>query len=85
MNGELLAKLLKARGSRHSGQAKRDPESRIFEQFCPPEADGFRRNDGLSDLQEALVEAIIGKLRYQVILNGCTPDITFGFRENDGL
>jgi hypothetical protein len=30
---EPLAKLLKARGSRHSGQAKRDPESSIFEHF----------------------------------------------------
>jgi hypothetical protein len=27
---------LKARGSRHSGQAKRDPESSIFEQFWIP-------------------------------------------------
>jgi hypothetical protein len=33
---ELLAKLLKARGNRHSGQAKRDPEPRIFEQFWIP-------------------------------------------------
>jgi len=33
---EPLAKLLKARGSRHSGQAKRDPESSIFEQFWIP-------------------------------------------------
>jgi hypothetical protein len=36
LTGELLAKLLKARGSRHSGQAKRDPEPRIFEQFWIP-------------------------------------------------
>jgi len=33
---EPLAKLLKARGSRHSGQAKRDPKSSIFEQFWIP-------------------------------------------------
>jgi hypothetical protein len=33
---ELLAKLLKARESCHSGQAKRDPESSIFEQFWIP-------------------------------------------------
>jgi len=31
-----LAERLKARGSRHSGQAKRDPESRIFEHFWIP-------------------------------------------------
>jgi hypothetical protein len=36
VTGELLAKLLKARGKRHSGQAKRDPESRIFKQFWIP-------------------------------------------------
>jgi hypothetical protein len=34
--GEPLAKLLKARGSRHSGQAERDPESSIFERFWIP-------------------------------------------------
>jgi len=33
LNDEPLAKLLKARRSRHPGQAKRDPESSIFEQF----------------------------------------------------
>jgi hypothetical protein len=33
---EPLSKLLKTRGNRHSGQAKRDPESRIFEQFWIP-------------------------------------------------
>jgi hypothetical protein len=33
---EPLAKLLKARGNGHSGQAKRDPESRIFKQFWIP-------------------------------------------------
>jgi hypothetical protein len=33
---EPLAKLLKVRGSRHSGQAKRDSESSIFEQFWIP-------------------------------------------------
>jgi len=33
---EAIAKLLKARGSRHSGQAKHDPESSIFEQFWIP-------------------------------------------------
>jgi len=49
INSEYLSKLLEARGNRHSGQAKRDPESRIFQRFCPPEADGFRRNDGLSN------------------------------------
>jgi len=36
LRAEPLAKLLKARGSRHSGQAKRDPESSIFEQFWIP-------------------------------------------------
>jgi hypothetical protein len=30
---EALAKLLKARRKDHSGQAKHDPESRIFKQF----------------------------------------------------
>jgi len=45
---------LKARENRHSGQAKRDPESRILKQFCPPEADGFCRNDGLSDFCKKL-------------------------------
>jgi len=29
-------KTLKSRGNRHSGQAKRDPESRIFQQFWIP-------------------------------------------------
>jgi hypothetical protein len=33
---EALAKLLKARRKGHSGQAKRDPESRIFKQFWIP-------------------------------------------------
>jgi len=33
---EVFAKLLKARENRHSGQAKRDPESRIFKQFWIP-------------------------------------------------
>jgi hypothetical protein len=33
---EPLAKLLRSRGSRYSGQAKRDPESSIFEQFLIP-------------------------------------------------
>jgi hypothetical protein len=33
---EVLAKLLKARANRHSGQAKRDPESRIFKRFWIP-------------------------------------------------
>ena len=36
LNIEPLAKLLKARGNGHSGQAKRDPESRIFKQFWIP-------------------------------------------------
>jgi len=35
-SSEPLAKLLKARGSCHSGQAKRDPESSIFERFWIP-------------------------------------------------
>jgi len=30
---EALAKLLRAVENRHSGQAKRDPESRIFKRF----------------------------------------------------
>jgi hypothetical protein len=33
---EALAKLLKARRKGHSGQAKHDPESRIFKQFWIP-------------------------------------------------
>jgi hypothetical protein len=33
---EALAKLLNAVENRHSGQAKRDPESRIFKQFWIP-------------------------------------------------
>jgi hypothetical protein len=36
MKKEPPAKLLKARGSCHSGQAKRDPESSIFDQFWIP-------------------------------------------------
>jgi hypothetical protein len=36
VKGKLLAKLLKARESRHSGQAKRDPESSFFKQFWIP-------------------------------------------------
>jgi hypothetical protein len=35
-SSEALAKLLKAVESRHSGQAKRDPESRIFKRFWIP-------------------------------------------------
>jgi hypothetical protein len=34
--GEALAKFLEARGNRHSGQAKRDPESRISKRFWIP-------------------------------------------------
>jgi len=34
--GGVLAKLLKAGENRHSGQAKRDPESRIFNRFWIP-------------------------------------------------
>jgi hypothetical protein len=33
---EALAKLLKVRRNRHSGEAKRDPESRIYKQFWIP-------------------------------------------------
>jgi len=33
---EAFAKLLKRRGNRQSGQAKRDPESRIFNKFWIP-------------------------------------------------
>jgi len=33
---EVPAKLLKAGGSCHSGQAKRDPEARIFKEFWIP-------------------------------------------------
>jgi len=33
---EVAAKLLEATGYRHSGQAKRDPESRILKQFGIP-------------------------------------------------
>jgi hypothetical protein len=35
-SSEALAKLLKAVENRHSGQAKRDPESRIFKRFWVP-------------------------------------------------
>jgi len=35
-SSEALAKLLKARRKGHSGQAKHDPESRIFKQFWIP-------------------------------------------------
>jgi hypothetical protein len=35
-SSEALAKLLKTVESRHSGQAKRDPESRIFKRFWIP-------------------------------------------------
>jgi len=35
-SSEVLAKLLKAAENRHSGQAKRDPESRIFNRFWIP-------------------------------------------------
>jgi hypothetical protein len=40
---EPFAKLLKARGGRHSGQAKRDPESRIFGQFWIPASAGMTK------------------------------------------
>jgi hypothetical protein len=33
---EAPAKLLKVRRNRHSGQAERDPESRIYKQFWIP-------------------------------------------------
>jgi hypothetical protein len=33
---ERFVKLLKIRINRHSGQAKRDPESRVFKQFWIP-------------------------------------------------
>jgi hypothetical protein len=36
LTGEALAKLLKALENRHSGQAKHDPESRIFKRFWIP-------------------------------------------------
>jgi hypothetical protein len=36
INSEHLSKLLEARGNRHSGQAKRDPEFRIFQRFWIP-------------------------------------------------
>jgi len=35
-SNEPLSKLLKAIENRYSGQAKRDPESRIFKQFWIP-------------------------------------------------
>jgi hypothetical protein len=38
---EALAKLLKAVENRHSGQAKRDPESRIFKRFWIPASAGM--------------------------------------------
>jgi len=45
---EALAKLLKAVERRHSGQAKRDPESRIFKRFWIP---AFARNDEKPQVQ----------------------------------
>jgi hypothetical protein len=36
LKNEVPAKLLKAGENRHSGQAKRDPESRIFNRFWIP-------------------------------------------------
>jgi hypothetical protein len=36
LKSEAPAKLLKARRNHHSGQAKRDPESRNFKQFWIP-------------------------------------------------
>jgi len=36
INMRALAKLLEAAEIRHSGQAKRDPESRIFKRFWVP-------------------------------------------------
>jgi hypothetical protein len=46
---EVLEKLVKAVESRHSGQAKRDPESRIFGQLWIPACAGMTKN-GLSRL-----------------------------------
>jgi hypothetical protein len=60
---EPLAKLLKVREGRHSGQAKRDPESRILKQFWIPAFAGmteemtFARSSFLSDYRpERLIE-----------------------------
>jgi hypothetical protein len=39
---EALAKLLKAPYNRHSGQAKRDPESRIFKRISKSKTNKFR-------------------------------------------
>jgi hypothetical protein len=39
-------KLLKAKGNRHSGQAKRDPESRIFKRFWIPAFAGMTKKPG---------------------------------------
>jgi hypothetical protein len=38
-----LAKLLNAVENRHSGQAKRDPESRLFKQFWIPAFAGMTK------------------------------------------
>jgi hypothetical protein len=46
---EALAKLLKAVENRHSGQAKRDPESKIFKRFWIP-APGLDPDPGFAGM-----------------------------------
>jgi hypothetical protein len=49
--GEPPAKLLKAGGSRHSGQAKHDPESSPARSGIQTDLDsGLRRNDGKGNI-----------------------------------
>jgi hypothetical protein len=55
MSPELPAELLKTGGSRHSGQAKRDPESSPAQSGIQTIPDsGFRRNDGMNDICKKL-------------------------------
>jgi len=50
-------KLLKAGGSRHSGQVKRDPESSPARSGIQTDLDsGLRRNDGKSNICKKLQE-----------------------------
>jgi len=41
MKREVLAELLKAEGRGHSGQAQRDPESRVMKKFWIPASAGM--------------------------------------------
>jgi|GEM_PF-2319016 len=48
--------------------SKPDLESRIFKQFCPPEAGGFRRDDGLSNFCKKLIRYSRGWARGEILL-----------------